>query len=104
MRKVILYIILSIAALSFLYPFVWMISASFSEERSIERISFLPVNFTLEQYKLLFESIPIFGSLLNSLLVSGTVTFGVLIFSSMVGYALARHHFKGRNLIFYIII
>ena len=40
----------------------------------------------------------------NSLFVSGFVTFGVLIFGSMTGYALARLEFKGRNLLFYVII
>jgi len=104
MRKALLYSILIIAALAFLYPFLWMISASLSEERSIEYISFFPVNFTLDHYIRLFENIPIFRSLINSIIVSGTVTMGVLVFSSMVGYALARHRFKGRNLIFYIII
>ena len=32
------------------------------------------------------------------------VTFGVLVFGSMTGYALARLEFKGRNLLFYVII
>ena len=104
MRKTIFYIILTLASLAFLYPFVWMISASLSEERSIEHITLFPKNFSLDHYIRLFDSIPIFRSLLNSLLVSGTVTFGVLVFSSMVGYALAKHHFRGKNLIFYLII
>src|SRR6188768_3169110 len=104
MRKTIFYIILILAALAFLYPFLWMISASLSEERSIEYITFLPVHFTLDHYIRLFASIPIFRSLMNSIIVSASVTMGVLVFSSMVGYALARHRFKGRNLIFYIII
>jgi len=104
MRKAILYIILIIAALIFLYPFLWMISASFSEERSMEFISFFPVDFTLDHYVRLFQNIPILRSLVNSIIVSSAVTMGVLVFSSMAGYALARHSFKGRNLIFYLII
>ena len=104
MKKVILYILLTLAALAFLYPFIWMVSASLSEERSITNITLLPINFTLVHYTKLFENIPILPSLLNSLVVSGIVTFGVMVFSSMVGYALAKHHFKGRNFIFYLII
>lgn len=104
MKKVILYIILTIAAIAFLYPFIWMISASLSEERSITKLTLLPVDFTFTHYLQLFETIPIFRALLNSVFVAGLVTFGVLVFSSMVGYALARHRFKGRNLIFYLII
>ncbi|MEE9449167.1 MAG: carbohydrate ABC transporter permease, partial [Ignavibacteriaceae bacterium] len=52
----------------------------------------------------MFDKIPIGRALLNSILVASSVTAGVLIFGSMVGYALSRLEFKGRNLIFYIII
>ena len=81
-----------------------MIFASFSEERSITGVTLFPKDFTFIHYIKLFETIPIARSLLNSIFVSSLVTFGVLVFSSMVGYALARHRFKGRNLIFYLII
>jgi multiple sugar transport system permease protein len=104
MKKIIFYFLLILAAIAFLYPFLWMINASFSEERSIEHITFFPVDFTLDHYKRLFESIPIFRAFLNSLLVASLVTGGVLIFCSMAGYALARHRFRGRNLLFYFLI
>jgi len=38
------------------------------------------------------------------MIVASTITVGVLVFGSMVGYALSRLEFAGRNLIFYIII
>ena len=104
MKKLILYLLLFLAAIAFLYPFIWMVSASLSEERSIKDLVLLPVDFTFDHYTKLFASIPIFQSLRNSVFVSVIVTFGVLVFGSMVGYALARHRFKGRNLIFYLII
>ncbi|MGB3077571.1 MAG: carbohydrate ABC transporter permease [Saprospiraceae bacterium] len=104
MRKAILYILLCLFAFVFLYPFIWMVSASLSEERSIKDIVLTPVHFTLEQYTKLFQSIPILGSLANSLIVATAVTAGVLILGSMVGYALARHRFAGRNAIFYLIL
>jgi len=40
----------------------------------------------------------------NSLFVALTITFGVLVFGSVVGYALSRMTFRGRDTIFYIII
>lgn len=104
MKKIIMYILLILAAIAFLYPFIWMVSASFSEERSIMHITFFPIDFSLVHYTKLFDSIPILRSLLNSVFVAVVVTFGVLVSGSMVGYALARHRFKGRNLIFYLII
>ena len=104
MKKILLYVLLSLAAIAFLYPFIWMVSASLSEERSIKDLILLPVDFTFAHYIQLFDTIPILKSLCNSVIVSTIVTFSVLVFGSMVGYALARHRFKGRNLIFYLII
>jgi len=104
MKKIILYILLSLFSLVFLYPFIWMISASFTEEKNIKDIILAPINFTIDHYVKLIDSIPILGSFFNSVVVATAVTAGVLVFSSMVGYALARHRFAGRNLIFYLIL
>lgn len=104
MKKIILYILLSLFAFAFIYPFIWMVSASLSEERFIKDVFLWPVSFSLDHYIKLFQNIPIWGSLLNSVFVSAIVTFGVLVFSSMVGYALARHRFFGRNAIFYFLL
>ena len=104
MKKIVFYLLLSLFAFAFLYPFLWMVSASLSEERSITNVTLWPVAFTLDHYIKLFQSIPISGAFLNSIFVATLVTFGVLVFSSMAGYALARHRFKGRNLLFYFLL
>ncbi len=104
MKKIVFYLLLSLFAFAFLYPFLWMVSASLSEERSITNVTLWPVAFTLDHYIKLFQSIPISGAFLNSIFVATIVTFGVLVFSSMAGYALARHRFKGRNLLFYFLL
>ncbi len=52
----------------------------------------------------MIAKIPITRSFINSVFVSAMVTLGVLVFGSMVGYALSRLEFKGRNLVFFIII
>jgi len=104
MKKTILYTLLLIAALSFLFPFIWMIMASFTEEGEIGKLIFIPNQFTFDNYLQMFGKIPIGRSLVNSLIVASTSTLGVLFFGSMVGYALGTMSFKGRDLIFYIII
>jgi multiple sugar transport system permease protein len=50
------------------------------------------------------EKIPMGRAFLNSLFVSFSITAGVLVFGSMVGYALSRLRFRGRQLIFFVII
>ncbi|MBU2505441.1 MAG: carbohydrate ABC transporter permease [Bacteroidetes bacterium] len=104
MRKILFYILLLIGALAFIYPFIWMLSASFAPENEIGGLTLLPTKFQLDSYEQMFNKIPIGKAFLNSLIVSSCVTAGVLIFGSMVGYALSRMEFKGRNAIFYLII
>lgn len=96
--------ILTSAALSFIYPFIWMIMASLSPEQEIGSLVFLPSRFTLDNYQGMISKIPIGRALFNSIFVSAINTAFSLVFSSMVGYALSRMQFRGRNLIFFIII
>lgn len=104
MRKAIFYLVLVFGALMFLYPFLWMITATLVPESDISSFSIIPSTISLNSYTQMFDKIPIGRALLNSILVASSVTIGVLVFGSMVGYALSRLEFKGRNLIFYIII
>ncbi len=104
MKKFLLYIALIIGALIFVYPFVWMINASLTPENEIGYLIFLPSQITFNNYIIIFEKIPITRAFLNSLIVSGFITAGVLLFGSMVGYALSRLEFKGRNIIFYVVV
>ena len=104
MRKAIFYLVLVFGALMFLYPFLWMITATLVPESDISSFSIIPSTISLNSYTQMFDKIPIGRALLNSILVASSVTIGVLVFGSMVGYALSRLEFKGRNLIFYVII
>jgi len=104
LKRIFLYSVLLIGGLVFLYPFYWMIAASLAPDSEIANLTLLPSEIHLNNYSLLFEKIPIARSFINSLFVALMVTGGVLVFGSMVGYALSRMQFKGRNLIFYLII
>lgn len=104
MKKFFLYLILIIGGLTFVYPFYWMIAASLAPENEISKLSFFPSSFSLDSYSQMLSKIPIGRSFLNSLFVALSITLGVLVFGSLVGYALSRMRFKGRDLIFYIII
>lgn len=88
----------------FIYPFLWMLSATVRPEAEIGGFGLIPSRLTLESYVGVFEKVPIVRALLNSLFVSTMVTAGVIVSGSMIGYALARLRFRGRNLIFAVII
>ncbi len=100
----IFYVLLAGAALSFLYPFYWMILASLTREAHIGELGFLPRGLTLENYVLMMGKIPIWRALLNSAAVALLSTLGVTVFGAMTGYTLAKLRFRGRNLLFFIII
>ncbi len=104
MKKALVYIVLIVFAIAFIYPFFWMLIASISPENEIGSLTFLPTHFTFHNYISMFGKIPIGRALLNSVFVSSIITFSVIFFSAMVGYALAKTKFRGRDTIFYIII
>jgi ABC-type glycerol-3-phosphate transport system permease component len=99
-----MYLVLGIGAIAFIYPFYWMVTASLVPENEIENLTLLPQSLTFNSYVQMFAKIPIGRAFFNSIFVAAMVTTGVLVLCSMVGYALSRLRFAGRNLIFYIII
>ena len=104
MKKAIMYLVLGIGAIAFIYPFYWMVTASLVPENEIENLTLLPKSLSFNSYVQMFAKIPIGRAFFNSIFVAAMVTSGVLVLCSMVGYALSRLRFAGRNLIFYIII
>lgn len=103
-KRIILYTVLTAAALSFIYPFIWMIMASLTPNAEVGNLVLFPSEFTFDNYRSMISKIPIGRALFNSVFVSLINTGFSLVFSSMVGYALSRMQFKGRSLIFFIII
>ena len=78
--------------------------ASLAPENEIGNLSSIPSSLNLNSYLQVVDKIPIGGAFINSLIVASSITIGVLVFGSMIGYALSKLEFKGRDLIFYVII
>ena len=103
-KSILFYLALTISALAFVYPFYWMVIASIAPENEIGNLTLLPTSLTLSSYSQMLGKIPIGGAFINSIIVASSITIGVLVFGSMIGYALSKLVFKGRDLIFYVII
>lgn len=86
------------------FPFVWMVLASFKPEAEIAALNPWPSTFSLDSYARVLQSIPVGQSLMNSLLVAGTVTAGSLVLGSMVAYALAKLEWRGREMVFRMLL
>jgi multiple sugar transport system permease protein len=99
LRRVALYGALTLAAITFIYPFLWMASATFKPPLEVGSLSLIPDHPTLDNYRTMWARAPFGRALLNSTLVASTITLAVLIFGSMTAYAMARLHFRGRPLL-----
>jgi multiple sugar transport system permease protein len=102
-----IYILLGTYGVITLIPFLWAISASFKPlaELTSGQFNWIPQQFTLENYRQIFEREPLFGRwVFNSLLIGVSVTLLNLLFNSMAGYALARLNFAGRRFWFFLIL
>jgi multiple sugar transport system permease protein len=97
-------------ALFFLFPIVFMVAASlktdhqiFADMNSVK--AFLPVGeLSLDNYAAVFDRVPFWRFLGNTLFVTFMVTALGLVVNSMCGYALARMRWKGRGLVFGLVI
>jgi len=103
-RQLLFYALLTLAALTFLLPFLYMTSTALKGPREIYSLNLIPQQPTLENFEAVFTQIPIGRALFNSAFVYGLQTLSVLVFSSVVGYALARLRFFGREFIFNVIL
>jgi multiple sugar transport system permease protein len=97
--RIALYAVLAAAALTFIYPFLWMASSTFKSLSEIGTLSLIPDDPTLNNYRTMWARAPFGRALLNSALVATTITLSVLLSASITAYALARLHFRGRALL-----
>lgn len=90
-------------ALTWLYPFAWMVAASLKPTAQIYNTGLFSGDFTLDNFRFLFATAdklgrPFLKALAISALVTGAVTVSVLVSSAFIAFALARLRFPGRKL------
>ena len=90
-----------VVAFLWVLPFLWMLSTSFKYPADVmtKDIEWLPSRITLDNYIKVFEY-PVVRWGVNSLIQAGVSTALCVLFGAMAGYALARLHFPGRNILF----
>ncbi|MFD0616446.1 carbohydrate ABC transporter permease [Paenibacillus sp. GCM10027629] len=102
---VMLVVFLGIAA-AFLFPFAWMISSSFKEKSEIfaNPPIWIPTKLHFENFTQLFTEKNFGRVILNSLFTAITGTVGGLFFCSMAGFAFAKYNFRGKGLLFGLVL
>lgn len=104
-KKSILYLLLILLSIICLAPFVMMlVNSTRSSQEIMSGFTLIPGDSLITNWKTMFGYFNIFRGLGNSLFVSLCVTFLTAYFSALTAYGFAVYEFKGRNLIFTVIL
>src|SRR5664279_5434845 len=101
-----LYTVVTLGFVAVITPFVWMILGSFKGQGELLKVppTWWPEKATLDNYRTLFskESFPRY--FLNSTVVAIAITAANVTFCSMLGYALAKLNFRGKKMVFALVM
>lgn len=100
------YVILIALFVIVLFPLFWLLISSFKTEKEI--IGFPPsivgTSYTMKSFIRIFTNIPFGEYIKNTVIFAGGSTLLAVTFDSMAGYAFARLDFKGKNVVFMLIL
>jgi len=95
------YVLLGLYAVVSLYPFAWMLSGAFKNNRDVfADSSLIPDSPTLDTFGRTWTELDFPSYFLNSLIVTGATVAGVLVVYSLAAYAFGVLNFPGRKAIY----
>lgn len=105
--KLCLYLVLVLAAVLTVYPFLWMVSASFKPLKEIVggNLSLISDQMSFDNYRYIFGRSSLFPRwFLNSLIISVIGTTVNVFINTMAGYSLSRLSFPGRDQVYHMLL
>jgi len=98
-------IALTIAAIGFAFPFYFMLVGAFQENPTNSPSQLIPTGgWTIDNFVAIDSRIDLVGSLVNSLIFTLGVLLGTVVFGLLAGYAIARLDFRGRGVIWVLML
>ena len=106
MNKALRYTLLSFFSILFLFPVLWVFLSSLKPQSELFTypLTIFPQTPMLTNYATAFASGDFLAFFKNSIFVSVVATVITVTINVMAGYALSKFYFRGRDLIFYIMI
>lgn len=104
--RLLLYGILTVAAFFWIYPFLWMLSASFKTQNEFfaSSVSLFPKSVTLENLVRAWNNANFGVYFKNSVLVTVSVVLIVLFTTALAGYVMERYNFAGKKVVLSILM
>ena len=99
-------LVLLLGAVSMVMPLVWMVSTSFKNlaEANAFPPQWIPSQFRWSNYEEIFTRVPFARFIYNSFKITLLGVVGQLLTTSMAGFAFARLRFRGRDVLFLILL
>ncbi|TYB57491.1 carbohydrate ABC transporter permease [Nonomuraea sp. PA05] len=100
------YLLLAAATLACAFPLYWMFVVATTDTATATRLppEIVPGGNFFHLAGLVFSTVPFVRSILNSLVVAGTIGVGHALLCSLAGFAFAKLRFRGRNVLFLIVV
>lgn len=105
LRQGVLHVFLGLMAIVALFPFVWMVFASFKPFKElVQSKALLPINWTTENYTEILTRVNFEVAVANSIYSAVTVTVITLLTSSTLGFIFAKYRFWGKEYLFILLL
>ncbi|WP_251551243.1 carbohydrate ABC transporter permease [Neobacillus muris] len=100
------YLIMLLISLVMVFPFYWMAVSSLKTPVELSSLPpvWWPSSPTFESFAKIFDVVPFGSSLMNSIIVTTAATASILLTSILAGYVFAKYHFRGKNVLFVIVL
>lgn len=102
--RVFAWIALALLGVVFVYPFVWLVSASFKPRSEVFDNRLIPQTFTFDNYVQVWQEAPLALWLVNTIIVTVLAAVAVTFSSAMVAWGFAYFRFRGRGVLFGLVL
>jgi multiple sugar transport system permease protein len=106
LKKTIIFLTLCAGATLFSIPFLWTVSTALKTNEQVFAVppQWIPNPFQWSNFKAAWTELPFPTFVLNTIFVTLVATFGQVLSASLVAYGFARFKWRGRNLLFYLML
>lgn len=104
LKRVVSYIVLTLATIISVFPFLWMIVSATNKSVDVTKGKLLPGSHFMENFNNLIETVNLIPALMNSAKISITTTILSLLIASLAGYGFEIYKSKSKDIVFNILL